>query len=133
MLTLYKLNDLAVDFILRIGGAGERSVAAEILIRHRFERHHVKIVAHTVAGYHCAGELGRLLDVIRCARRHLAENELLSGASARKRCNFILKLLLCQQIFVALIHLHCIAERAGGSGNYRYLLHGCRVRLHRRN
>ena len=124
MLALYEFNHLAVYFVLRVRRAGERSVAAEILVRNRLESHHVKIFAHAVAGYHRAGKLCCLLDVVRCACRYLAENELFRGASARKCRNLIFKLLLCQQIFVALVDLHRVAERAGGAGDYRYLLHG---------
>ena len=75
----------------------------------------------------------RGIKVVHGAGRDSSDEQVFCGASARKCSNLVFKLLLCQQVFVALVDLHRIAECAGGAGDYRYLLHGRRVRLHRRD
>ena len=67
MLRFHQLHDALVDLRLRFGRASERRVAAEILIVDRFKRDHVEIVAHAIARDHRAGELRRLLDIVRRA------------------------------------------------------------------
>ena len=64
VLALHQLHDFAVDLALGVRGAGKRGVPAEVLVCHRFERDHVKLLAHAVAGYHRAGKLRGLLNVV---------------------------------------------------------------------
>ena len=69
VLRFHQLHNALVDLRLRLGRARKRRVAAEILIVDRLERDHVEVVAHAVARDHRAGELRRLLDIVRRAGR----------------------------------------------------------------
>ncbi len=91
--------------------------------------HHVEVLAHAVAGDHGAGQLGGLLDVVGRAGGDGAEHHLLGGAAAGEGGDLVLQLLLVHQVVVALVHLHGVAQRAGGAGDDGDLLHGGGVGL----
>ena len=133
VLRFHQLHDALVDLRLRFGGAGERRIAAKILVRHRFERDHVEIIAHAVARDHRAGELGRLLNIVRRAGRDGVEHDLLRGAAAGQRGDLVLHFGLAHQVMVALFDLHRVAQCARGARHNGDLLHGGGVRLHRRH
>ena len=64
MLLFNKGNNKRVYLGLGLDGAGKRGVAAEILVRDRFKRNHVKAFAHSVAHYHCTRKLCCLLNIV---------------------------------------------------------------------
>ena len=129
MLLFNERDDLTVDLRLSFGRARKRGIAAEILVSDRFHGDHVKVLAHAVARYHCAGQLCGLLYIIRSAGCYRAENDLLGRAAAGEGGDLVFHLFLTHEIVVALFDLHGIAQRAGGARNYGYLLHGCGMGL----
>ena len=82
MLGLDQLHHLLVDLTLGLGRAGKGSVAAQILVVDGLQCHHVKLIAHAVAGQHGAGKFGGLLDIVRRAGGDRIEGYLLGGAAA---------------------------------------------------
>ena len=57
------------------------------------------------------------------------EDDLLRGAAAGERGDAAFDLLAGHEIFVRLLDLHGVSQRAGGAGDDGDLLHGCGVRL----
>ena len=57
VLGLDQIYHLLIDLALGLGTAGQRGIAAQILVVHGLQRHHVKFIAHAVAGQHGAGKL----------------------------------------------------------------------------
>ena len=129
MLARDKVDDQRVDLCLSVRRTGEGRVAAEVLVVHGFERYHVEILAHAVAGQHGAGKLRGLLDIVRGAGGDGAEHDLLRGAAAGESGNLVLQLLFVHQVVVALLDLHRVAQRTGGAGDDGDLLHGGGVGL----
>ena len=64
VLLLHQCHHLLVDLRLGLGGAGQRRVAAQVLVLHRLHGHHVEVPAHAVAGDHGAGQLGGLFNIV---------------------------------------------------------------------
>ena len=133
MLALDERDHQCVDLRLRFGRAGERGVAAEVLVRDRLECDHVEILAHAVTCDHRAGELGRLLNVVRRTGRDGTEADLLGSAAAGERRDLVLHFLARHQVMVALLDLHRVAQRARGAGDNGDLLHRGGVALQRRD
>ena len=131
MLCSNQLDDLFVDFVLCISGAGERRVTAEILVVDGLHCHHAERIAHAVPRNHGAGELGCLLNVVGRAGRDFVENDFLCGTSAGEGGNFVFNFLFGHQIFVVLLHLHGVAEGTGSARNNGNFLYRRGVRLHR--
>ena len=82
VLGLDQIYHLLIDLALGLGTAGQRGIAAQILVVHGLQRHHVKFIAHAVAGQHGAGKFGGLLDIVRLAGGDRIEGYLLGGAAA---------------------------------------------------
>ena len=61
------------------------------------------------------------------------KHDLLGGAAAGERRDLVLQLLACHQVMVALLHLHGVAQRAGGARDDGDLLHRGGVALQRRD
>ena len=129
MLSLDQLHHLLVDLALGLGRAGQRGVAAQILVVHGLQRHHVKVLAHAVAGEHGAGKLGGLLDIVGGTGGDGSEHHFLGGASAGEGGDLVFQLFLAHQVVVALVHLHGVTQCAGGAGDNGDLLHRGRVGL----
>ena len=129
MLHSHQVHHLPVDQRLGLRGAGQCGVSAQILVGHGLHGHHVEVIAHAVAGDHGSRQPGRLLDIIAGAGGDRAECHFLGGSSAGQGGNLILQLFLVHQVVIALLHLHGVAESAGGSGNDGDLLHRCGVGL----
>lgn len=127
------LDYALVDTLLCVRRAGKGSVASEVLIAYRLHRHHVKIVTHTVSGYHSAGYLGRLLYIVRGTGGYLSEYNLLGGSASGERSYLVFELLSGHQHLVVLLYLHGVAERAGGARNDCNFLNGSGVGLERGN
>ena len=123
MLGLYQLHYLAVNLGLSLGGAGQGGIAAQILVGHRFHGYHVKIFAHAVAGNHGPGQFGGLLDIVGSAGGSGFKDQFLRGTSAGQGGNLVFQFLLAHQVMVSFIHLHGIAQGAGGAGNDGDFLH----------
>ena len=133
MLGLYQLHDPLVNLALGLGRAGQRGVAAQILVVHRLQGHHVELFAHAVTGEHGAGKLGGLLDVVGRAGGDGAKHHFLGSTSAGEGGDLIFQLFLGHQVVVALFDLHGVAQCARGAGDDGDLLHGCGVILKRRH
>ena len=84
MRILDQLGDNRVHALGRTGGASERRVLVEVSVLNGAERHHAKLVGHTKARHHIAGELGGLLDIVGRAGRHLTKDELLGSTSTHQ-------------------------------------------------
>ncbi len=65
-------------------GAVHHSAAVEILARDGGKRHEAELLAHAVLRDHLAGKIGSALNVVRCAGRCDAEDDLLGCASAEE-------------------------------------------------
>ena len=133
MLALHQCNHLLVNLRLGFRRAGQRRIAAKILVRHCFQRHHAKILAHPIAADHRARQLRRLLNVVGCSRRDRPQHNLLRSAATCQRGDLVLQLLLRHDVALILIHLHRVAQSPRRARNDRDLLHRRRVRLQRRN
>ena len=129
MLGLDQLHHLLVDLALGLGRAGKGSVAAQILVVDGLQCHHVKLVAHAVAGQHGAGKLGGLFDIIGSAGGDGVEHHFLGGTSAGEGGDLVFQLLLVHQVVVALVHLHGVTQSTRGAGDDGDLLHGGGVGL----
>ena len=130
MLLFYQFHDLAVDFLLRIRCAGQRGIAAQILVLYCLHGDHIKFIAHAVPGDHSAGQLGSLFNIVGGACGDLPKGDFFGGASTGIGGDFVLYFFLGQQIFIPCIHLHGIAQCPGGAGNDRDFLYGGGVALH---
>ena len=58
-----------------------------------------------------------------------SKTSFLGGPAAGEGGDLVLDLLLAHQVVVALLHLHGVAQRAGGTGNDGDLLHRCGIGL----
>ena len=117
----------------RLVGAVHHSAAVEILARDGGKRHEAELLAHAVLRDHLAGKIGSALNVVRCAGRCDAEDDLLCCASAEECLQLDKQLFAAGKIFFLLRGLHRIAERAGGVRDDGDLGDGLRVLLERRN
>ena len=71
---------------------GLREVAAEEdLLFLLAEGHRTELLAHAPLADHLARELGRLLDVVAGAGRHVAEDQLFRGAAAEEDRQVVLE------------------------------------------
>ena len=129
MLFLYQLNNQLVHLGLRLSGAGKTCVAAQVLIGHGFQCHHIEFITHTVTGYHGAGQFGSLLNIIGCTGGNATKCNFFGSSAACVGCDLILNFFLGHQVVIVLLHLHGIAQSAGGSGNNSDLLNGSAVGL----
>ena len=131
MLRADKLHDLAVDEGLCLRGAGQRCVAAQILVGDGLHGDHVELVAHAVAGDHGSGQACRLLDIIGGSGRDRSELHFLRGSSSGEGRDLVFDLLFAHQVMVALLlDLHGVAEGPRSAGNDRDLLDRRAVGLH---
>ena len=129
MLGLYQLHHLLVDLSLGLGRAGQGGVPSQVLVVHRFQGHHVKVLAHAVPGDHGPGQLGGLLDVVGGSGGNRVEHQLLGGTASGKGGDLVFQLRLVHQVVVALVHLHGVAQGTRGPGDDGDLLHRSRVGL----
>ena len=116
MLTLYKLYNLLINLLLCVRRAAKRGVTSEILVRDSLHRNHIELFTHSISGYHGTRKLRRLLYIIGCPCGNLVKDNLLSGTSTCEGRNLVLNLLLVHKVFITLLHLHCVAERAAYQG-----------------
>ena len=131
MLGAHQFHDLAVDQGLCLRGAGQRGVAAQVLVGDRLHRDHVKLIAHAVAGDHSPGQACCLFNIVGSSCCDRSELHFLSGSAARQRRNLVFDLLPAHQVVVALfLDLHSVAQGTGCAGDDRDLLHGGTVGLH---
>ena len=70
-----------------------------------------ELLAHAPLAHHLAGDLGRLLDVVAGAGRHLPEDDLLGDAAAERDGDAALRLLLGEVVAVVLRQVPGDAER----------------------
>ena len=122
MRILDQLGDNRVHALGRTGGAGERRILVEVRILDGTERHHAKLVGHTKARHHVAGELGGLLDIVGGASRHLTKDELLGRTATAVDGELVQDLLACGQEALILLDLHGVAQstaRAWHDGDLR--------------
>ena len=89
-------------------------------------------LAHAPLADHLAGEVGRLLDVVAGARRHVAEELLLGDAAAHHHGDRRLEVLLGVRVLVLGRQLHRDAERAAARDD-RDLVERVGVRQDRRD
>ena len=129
MLGLYQFHNLLVDLPLGLCRACQRGVAAQILVGDGFQCHHIKLFAHTIAGQHGTCQLGRLLDIVGSAGGNRVECHFLGSSAAGEGGDLIFQLFLAHQVVVALVHLHGVAQSAGGAGDNGDLLYRGRVGL----
>ena len=123
MLGLDQLHHFLVDLPLGLGRAGQGGIAAQILVGDGLQSHHVKVLAHAVAGDHGAGQLGGLLDIVGSTGGDGTEDHFLGSAAARQGSDLVLQLFLAHEVVVALIHLHGVAQGTRGAGDNGDLLH----------
>ena len=129
MLGLDQLHHLLVDLTLGLGRAGKGSVTAQILVVNGLQCHHVKFIAHAVAGQHGAGQFGGLLDIIGSTGGDGVEHHFFGGTPAGEGGDLVFQLLLVHQVVVALVHLHGVTQSTRGAGDDGDLLHGGGVGL----
>ena len=82
---------------------------------------------------HLAGKIGSALNVVRCAGRCDAEDDLLGCAAAEERLQLNKQLFTAREELFLLRGLHRVAKRAGGVRNDGDLGDGLRVLLKRRD
>ena len=65
--------------------AGREISAEEYLVLRmlRAVKNSTELVAHTVSRYHVSCDSGRLLNIVRCARRNVIKNKLLCNSSTK--------------------------------------------------
>ena len=127
-----QLLNLGVGGIGGFVGTVHHSAAVEILVGDGGKRHETELLAHAVLRDHLAGKLGRALDVVGCAGRCDAEDDLLGSSAAQKVCSSTISSSRLERYFF-LRRLHRVAERAGGVGDNRDFGYRLRVLLQRRN
>ena len=76
--------NLPVNLCLGLRRAGQGGVAAQVLIVQRLQSHHIKALAHAIAGNHGPGQLGGLLNVVGGAGGAGAKDHFLSSPAAGK-------------------------------------------------
>ena len=131
MLFLHESNHLLINLCLCLRRTAQRSIPAEVLVRHSLHCDHIKLPAHSVAGNHRTSELRRLLNIVGSSGRRNSENDFLCRSSSGQSRNPVLKLGLRHQIMIALLNLHRVSERTGSTRNDCDLLNRSRVCLFR--
>ncbi len=106
-----KVHNLSVDLRLRLRGACQRRVTAQILVLHSLKSDHTEVVAHTVLGNHLSCEPCRLFDIIRSSGRNTAELDFFRRAATGQRRDLVQQLFSGYKIMISLIYLHRITER----------------------
>ena len=129
VLRFYKVDGQGIDLGLCLGRAGKGRIAAQILVCNGFHCNHIESIAHAVAGDHCTGELGCLLDIVGGTGCDGVEDDFLCCAAAGQRCNLICHFFFGHQETFAFLDLHGITKRTAGTGNDRDLVYRCGVRL----
>ena len=75
------------------------------------ERDGAKLLGHAEARHHLACKIGRLLNVVRCAGRCIAKDELLSNVATEHRGDLVFEFALALQVAVFGRQVHRVAER----------------------
>ena len=134
-LVIRLLQDLD-DLLVNLGRSGIRtvhddsSVIQELGCR-RFQLGKPELFRHTILRHHRSCNSCRLLNVVRGARGHGIEYNLLGCAACDKFDKHRADLLLRVEVLLLLRHIHDIAERTHGPWDNGDLLHRLRILLER--
>ena len=82
VLGLHNLHNLGIHLGRGLLTAGKAGIAAQIRIVDGFQRYHVKIFGHTIAGHQGAGQLGGLFNIVAGAGGDGVENQFLGRTAA---------------------------------------------------
>ena len=124
--------DLAVDLerdLVRVVGLRRVVAAEEHLVLLLAERKGPDDVRHPVLGDHLLRDLRRALDVVRGARRDVADRELLGHAPPEEHRELVDELLARGEELILLWQRERVAERAAAR-DHADLVHGVGVRQH---
>ncbi len=78
---------------------------------------HAHLVRHTVLGYHRAGNLGGLLDILGRARGHILKDDLLGNPSSKRYHDILQHLALCIEHLILSRQRHRITSRPNPGRN----------------
>ena len=129
----YDLYYFGIDLRLRLRRTGQGCIPSQILILDRLHRHHIKFITHTELSQHSSCQLSSLLNIIGCACCHFFENQLFCSSPAGKCSDLVEQFRFCHKEMLALIHLHGVSQRTGGTWNNGNFLNRCGIRLFCRN